>query len=866
MASTVWMTSTNGGLARRSLGFNPTKTEMSVSRSVDFAASLLREIYPLDRRLVAVIRDEEVAHLIGALTDEVLRIRDARSAAARFRRAVAGETYAQMGNEALSRVRKRPDQTLSRVRKRPDQTLPLVDRVLHRVGAVGSWIAPVTVMRMVKARLRSASSGQVIPLAGAVLAKRLGKTHAEGSRTNVNLLGEAIIGEDEAIARRDGIVALLCRPDVDAVSVKLSSVGANISALAFDATVERLKDRLRPVYRAARDRSVPALVTLDMEEYRDLELTASVFIGLLSEVEFSHYTGGIVLQAYLPDAHGVAERLANFGRSRVANGGAPIRVRLVKGANLAMERVEAELRGWPLATYSTKTEVDVSFKRLLGFLLGPSHDRALIVGLASHNLFDIAWGFEHRRVLLERGVGMRLEFETLEGMAEGLARAIARHGASSLVYSPVVDTRSFESAIAYLVRRLDENTTPENFLNALADLHVDSDRFRSEAAKFSEAVCLIDGLDVSSKRAAVHPTHAQRTWSHGSANAFENEADTDFSVLSLREPILHAVESWCPAAGHIEFADHRQVDECIGTARSALETWSVVGHGSRKALLNQLGAVISKRRAEIIAVMVHETSKTVAQADPEVSEAVDFARYYACSTNLLHDLEADGLESRPYGVVVVAPPWNFPFAILVGGVCAALAAGNVVVIKPAPEARSCAQMVAKCCWNAGFSKEVVQFLPCEDNENGQHLISHPDVNVVLLTGAIETARMFLRWRPKLTVMGETSGKNAIVVTASADIELALKDLVSSAFGHAGQKCSAASLAILAPCWYDDPEILIRLADAVRSLRCGPASDPSTDVPPLIGAPSDRLRRALTVLGDEERWLVEPRQLGDDVRQ
>jgi RHH-type transcriptional regulator, proline utilization regulon repressor / proline dehydrogenase / delta 1-pyrroline-5-carboxylate dehydrogenase len=254
-------------------------------------------------------------------------------------------------------------------------------------------------------------------------------------------------------------------------------------------------------------------------------------------------------------------------------------------------------------------------------------------------------------------------------------------------------------------------------------------------------------------------------------------------------------------------------------------------------------------------VMADEAGKTVREGDPEVSEAIDFARYYATAT-----LDP---QSAPLGVVVVASPWNFPYAIPAGGVFAALMAGNAVVLKPPPEARRTAWLLANQCWRAGIPGDVLQYVASPDDDAGRRLITHPDVDTVVLTGSYDTAQLFLDWRPGLRLFAETSGKNAIVVTEAADVDAAIRDLLRSAFGHAGQKCSAASLAILTATVYDDPGFLTRLAAAVRSLRVGPAHEPATLVGPLIAPPGDALRRALTTLDDGERWLVQPHCLDGD---
>jgi RHH-type transcriptional regulator, proline utilization regulon repressor / proline dehydrogenase / delta 1-pyrroline-5-carboxylate dehydrogenase len=843
--------------------YSAPRSDVEIVRDVvALASELLNAIEPADRRLVAVVRDRAAADFTFALTDKVLRCPDPAVGAVAFR---------------------------SLVRRGLPKSFSIGDRALLTVGAHATRIAPGLVMKLVSTRLRQVSSASVLPASDPALGLRLAATHADRSQTNVNVLGEAIIGETEAIARRDRVVAMLQRADVDAVSVKLSSIAANISPLAFDATVDRVVERLTPIYRAAMNRSNPALVTLDMEEYRDLELTTEVLLRALSKSEFDQLRAGIVLQTYLPDVHEIAERLIEFAIARRTRGGAPIRVRLVKGANLAMERVEAEMRGWPLAPFGSKAEVDASYKRLLRRLLDPEHHDALVVGLASHNVFDIAYGLvldEQQRAMVTK---VALEFETLEGMATGLAAALAKRGETSLVYSPVVDHAAFEAAVAYLVRRLDENTSPENFLHAVLDLSSGSVRFAREADKFSAALVASHKLDTTSRREQPPVSGQVNELANEHVNKFANEPDTDFSLASNRVRAKVSIGGWAPpvepiraivrgvarpsnneralmnpstgeTVGQVQLADLGMVDECVSAARRSVAEWSAHSLFERAELVARIGDVVASRRFEIVAAMAAETGKTVGQGDPEVSEAIDFARYYASTAAQLQSLVDGGLCATPHGVVVVTPPWNFPFAILLGGVTGALMAGNAVIIKPAPQAVLCAHMVAECCWAAGISKDVLQFLPCGDDEVGQYLVSHPEVDTVLLTGAIETARMFQTWRPDVTVLAETSGKNAMVITASADIDSALKDLVSSAFGHAGQKCSAASLAILAPCWYDNPEVMERLADAVRSLEVGAPQDLAADVGPLIEVPSPKLQRALTTLDSGESWLVEPRQL------
>ncbi|HKQ61782.1 MAG TPA: aldehyde dehydrogenase family protein, partial [Candidatus Polarisedimenticolaceae bacterium] len=271
---------------------------------------------------------------------------------------------------------------------------------------------------------------------------------------------------------------------------------------------------------------------------------------------------------------------------------------------------------------------------------------------------------------------------------------------------------------------------------------------------------------------------------------------------------------------------------------------------------DRAAAVLARRRGDLIGAMIVDGAKTVTEADPEVSEAVDFARYYARALGA-GDV-VDGCRLEPLGVVVVAPPWNFPLSIPAGGVLAALAAGNAVLLKPAPEAVLVGWHLANALWEAGIPREVLQFVPCPDSEVGRALITDPRVDAVILTGSVETARRFLEWRPDLRLFAETSGKNAIIVTALADRDQAVRDLVRSAFGHNGQKCSAASLAICEAEVYDDPAFRRQLRDAAASLAVGSAWEPGSRVTPLTQSPGRALQRALTTLDEGEEWLLEPR--------
>src|SRR5690606_14574995 len=265
----------------------------------------------------------------------------------------------------------------------------------------------------------------------------------------------------------------------------------------------------------------------------------------------------------------------------------------------------------------------------------------------------------------------------------------------------------------------------------------------------------------------------------------------------------------------------------------------------------------------LIEIAAIETGKVLAEADIEVSEAVDFAKYYAATCRELDRVA--GARFEPARVTVVSPPWNFPLAIPAGGVLAALAAGSGVVFKPAPQARRCAAVIAEALWQAGIPRDVLVLADVDERALGRQLITHADVDRVILTGSWDTAALFRSWRPHLPLLAETSGKNAIIVAPTADLDLAVADIVHSAFGHAGQKCSAASLVILVGPVGRSKRFARQLVDAVRSLRVAWPDDPQAEVGPVIEKPQGKLAWALNTLEGDEKWLVAPRSLDDSGR-
>ena len=742
--------------------------------------------------------------------------------------------------------------------------LPAPLRAAVRLGGKLAPVMPGVVVPIARRVLRGMVGHLVVDASDAKLGRAIAKIKRRDVRLNVNLLGEAVLGRGEATRRLSETERLLSRDDVDYVSIKVSSTVAPHNPWAFDEAVDEIVEQLTPLFTLAAARAgapdkpgTRKFVNLDMEEYKDLDLTIAVFTRLLSKPGLRDLEAGIVLQAYLPDALAAMIRLQEWAADRRAKGGAGIKVRLVKGANLPMEQVEATVHGWPLATWGSKRETDTNYKRVLDYALHPDRIGHVRLGVAGHNLFDVAYAW---LLAGRRGVREGIEFEMLLGMAEGQAEVVRREVGGLLLYTPVVRPEQFDVAIAYLIRRLEEGASSDNFMSAVFELESDAGLFARERDRFLDS---LEDLD-----SEVPPPHriAER---HAAVAAskpghFENSPDTDPSIKVNRDRVrgvLARVRHSAIGRATIDAAritDERGLDNRLGAAVAAAGDWGSLTGAQRGAILHRVGDALEARRLDLLEVMAAETGKTADQADPEISEAIDFAHYYGELAAGLDDV--DGAVAVPEKLTLVTPPWNFPIAIPAGSVLAALAAGSAVALKPAGQAERCGAVLADIIQPVLPDADLLTLIQVEERALGRQLIGHALVDRVVLTGAYETAELFRSFRTDLPLLAETSGKNAIIVTPSADLDLAVKDVIGSAFGHAGQKCSAASLVVLVGSVAHSDRFRHQLLDAARSLTVGWPSDPRSQVGPIIEPAAGKLLDGLTRLGPGESWLLEPRSL------
>ena len=754
-----------------------------------------------------------------------------------------------------------------------------------------------SIPRMIE-KMRHNSSRAIIPGEPDMLHAHLQKRKNQGVRMNINHLGEAVLGEEEAGRRLKTYSEDLRNPEIEYISIKISTIYSQIHSLAFEHSVKILKERLSLLYRIARDNRfirkdgtmVPKFVNLDMEEYRDLEITIAAFTRTLDEDEFKNYSAGIVLQAYLPDSFQIQKELTAWAGERVKKGGSPVKLRIVKGANMEMELFDAAVHGWMPAPYDNKLDVDANYKRMVDYGMNPENIKAVQLGIASHNLFELAYAFNLAK---QNNVSEYFYFEMLEGMADHIRRAIQETTGDILLYAPVAAKDQFINAIGYLIRRLDENTAKDNFLRYACNLKTDSKEWTFLMEQFIASFHHKDKAGTSPRRIQnrISEPFPQISGTFFK-NEFSNEPDTDWALFPNRRwaeeikirwekkdgtnpekiPLVTAGEEIFEGRQTKKCFDPSQPDICTAIyatasdedvnksvliAKADPDEWRKKTLRQRREILSKAAVELRKARGDLIGAAAC-TGKIFTESDPEISEAVDFAEYYPYSAGTFDGIES--VKCTGKGVGLVISPWNFPVAIPCGGIVSSLAAGNTVIFKPSSEAVLPAWILAKCFWKAGVSKNTLQFLPCSGSGTGAGLVNHPDVDFIILTGGTETGLKILKQRPGIFLAAETGGKNATIVTAMSDRDQAIKNVLYSAFGNSGQKCSATSLLILEKEVYEDENFRKQLVDAARSYRVGSAWHFRNKMGPLIHPPEGDLKRAIEKLEPGETWILKPKNI------
>lgn len=655
------------------------------------------------------------------------------------------------------------------------------------------------------------------------------------------------------------------------LSVKISALYSQLDPVDFDESVEAVKERLRPLFRLAKEYG--AFINLDVEQYHYKDLTIAAFKSLLTEPEFEDYEhAGIVVQAYLRESEEDLRDLCQWAEER----GTPVTVRLVKGAYWDYETIKAEKEGWPSPVYTRKWQTDQNYETLTRILL--DHHDVIHTAIGSHNVRSVAHALAYADELGIEPEG--LELQTLYGMAEPQKKALSSMGYRVRDYVPIGE---MVPGMAYLVRRLLENTSNESWL-------------RASYAEGEDLDELLDEPEPESAR-EIPSDEELDDYEPITDHGFRNEPVRDFAQADQREHFASAIEdvrgqlghryepiiggervqtermirSTWPAdpdttVGKVLIGGEREVNRAIQSAWNARDDWADTPPEERAEYLLDLADAMRDRRDELSAWIVFESAKNWREADGDVCEAIDFCEYYAREMKRLGEPqkmgdvagEHDLLTYQPRGVAAVIAPWNFPLAILTGMTMAAAVTGNTVVVKPAEQSPVIAAKLMEMVREVGFPPGVINFLPGLGDEAGAQLVESPYVHLVAFTGSMSVGLDIIReagdtdprrQEEVKKVVCEMGGKNAIVVDGDADLDEAVQGVVESAFGYSGQKCSACSRVIVLDSCYE--RFRERLVEATRSLVVGSPDDPSSFMTPLIDPSAVQKVQAYVDIGRKE---------------
>jgi RHH-type proline utilization regulon transcriptional repressor/proline dehydrogenase/delta 1-pyrroline-5-carboxylate dehydrogenase len=708
----------------------------------------------------------------------------------------------------------------------------------------------------------------------------------------LDAVGEAALSEGECDVYRQRYLRLLdflagCgslpgHPPIH-ISVKFSALTAHFDPLDYAGVRRRVFARLEPV--VARLRELGGGLTVDMEQHELKSLTLHLFRDWLDAEGDDGWRPGIALQAYLPETERDLRELLSWAERRRHR----LAVRLVKGAYWDTELAHALQRNWPVPVFLDKTATDAHYERLLDLLF----ERAGFVypSVGSHNLRSLAYAIAGAA---RRGLSARdFEIQMLYGMAEPLRHAVAAHGASLRVYLP---TGELLPGIAYLIRRLVENTANTSILR----------QTYIEAADPAEllAAPVVEGR--KSHVNSPHPNPLPEGEGEKSgplaepSPPFLNTPLRDFSREQARHNFAKTL-----AAVHTRLGEHYPLDiagvppegadrqasrnparpdeilgqvatAAVGHARRAVDNallafpaWRDTPASGRIGLCRRAADIMDLRRDELAAWQVLEAGKNWREADADVAEAIDFLRYYALQMEQLQGWrptrcfpgELNHLRYEPRGVAVIIPPWNFPLAILTGMTAAALVTGNTAIMKPASPANLIAHGFKRILDEAGFPPGVCQLLPGGGGTVGDFLVTHPHVHLIAFTGSRSVGLEILRKAhtpaPGQThvkqVVCEMGGKNAILVDEDADLDEAVQEILYSAFGYQGQKCSACSRLIAVGRVHG--RLVGRLAAVLGSYEYGPPENPAHLFGPLINEAAQRKAREYVDIGRREGQLA-----------
>ena len=758
-----------------------------------------------------------------------------------------------------------------------DQSVPAVLRFGAKNAGIGGRLGMKVLGKTIRKNLENMALQFIIGNTIPKTVKSLDRLRRKGFAFTLDILGEATVSEKEADLYAGNYMHLLeglehAQPDWAAlgtsnsaldwghcpkinVSIKPSALYSQINPADFEGSVGHILDRLKPVYRKVVELNGFMCIDTEMRKYK--EITFELYRRLRSDPEFKDYWHlGLAMQVYLKNSDRDIDAMLDWARQERL----PISIRLVKGAYWDYEIVVARQSGWAVPVYTIKAETDDAFERSAEKILR-NHDLCHLA-CASHNVRSVCSVMELARVL--NVPENRYEFQVLYGMAEPFRNALMKMASRVRLYCPQGELLP---GMAYLIRRLMENTSNESFLHQ-----------SFVEGRELEQLLRAPHLSIGKPAGRITEKQPERSESQSELDAFSNEPFADFSFSEVTDAFITAidevrkklgrtyplfiggkemttearVDSVNPARpdeviGRVCQASTNQIEGAISAAQDAFQMWRDTSPGKRAAYLVKAAEIARRRIYELVGWQVLEAGKQWKQAYNDVVEAIDFLEYYAReiirltrSRYLGHAPgEVNEYFYQPKGIAAVIAPWNFPLAISCGMCAAALVAGNCVLYKPSNQTPVVGHTLLQILQEADLPPGVFNYTPGSGAVIGDFLIDHPQINLIAFTGSMEVGLRIIERaghtpenQPSVKkVIAEMGGKNAIIIDDDADLDEAIPHVIDSAFAYQGQKCSACSRVIVLDTIYD--RFAERLIEAARSVKIGPAEEPANFMGPVI---------------------------------
>jgi len=755
---------------------------------------------------------------------------------------------------------------------------------LFQLGSSVGQLAPGLVSKSVEKNIQDMARLFITGETPEDALKKLNENRKKGWAFTADLLGEATLSEAEAEDYKKRYIDLINTlhnesqswepdpildqnhlgpiPQVN-VSVKLSSLYSQIKVAAWDETKATLVERIKPIFRLAMEKNI--FINIDMEHYEYKNLTIDVFKDVLRDKEFATYPHwGIVIQAYLKDSYKDCEKLVNFAKER----GAPFTIRLVKGAYWDFEVIHAKQMDWPIPVYTLKENSDYNYENCARYLLG--NYKHLNTSLGSHNIRSLAESISYAK---KNNVPEKsFEIQMLYGMGDEFKTSFRNMGYRVREYATIGD---LVPGMAYLVRRLLENSSNQSFLQSklktetnpaelleAPQFKLDDHVFAEPKQNFTNAALLDFTLEHNRQKFQ----KAVETWTQ----KFESPHAVKAVISGVEGVGADCVDRFAPNNTKQKLysahsATSEEVELALDVAFEHQKKWSRSPVETRALMIEKVANLIEENRYELAALQSIEVGKPWTEADGDITEAIDFCRYYAEDMRKLskpfkigHTPGEENLyHYRARGVIAVIAPWNFPLAIICGMAVSALVTGNAVLMKPAEQSVLTARKLFDIILKAGVPKEICHFLPGLGEQVGAQIVESPKTSVISFTGSKEVGLQIIGKASQVQkgqhhvkkAIVEMGGKNALIIDSDADLDQAVAAVLYSAFAFSGQKCSALSRAVVVEGIYS--KFCERLKAAVESLHTGDSTNPKFYLGPVVDQTSyERIQEIIRVNKDK----------------